>query len=170
MAPVKIKHVVSFTSQDPKYPVDNLLLEEGPRPWLSCPQDRSRVLKVELQLEQASPIGYVDIGNCGSAFLQIDVGRSSWPAGQSYLTLLPTATLMVPADAKLDKNRSGVRMFKEGDFLAAALGEKWDRIRLTCSQPFNKHAQFGLSFIRICSPPDENSSKADLPSSPAQEE
>ncbi|XP_060119758.1 protein XNDC1N [Heteronotia binoei] len=168
MAPVKIKHVVSFTSQDPKDPVDNLLLEESPRPWLSCPHDRSRVLKAELQLEQASHIGYVDIGNCGSAFLQIDVGRSSWTAGQKYLTLLPSVTLMNPADAKLDKNRSGVRMFKEGDFLAAALGEKWDRVRLTCSQPFNKHTQFGLSFIRICTPPDDSSSKADLPSSPAQ--
>ncbi|XP_077197225.1 protein XNDC1N isoform X2 [Paroedura picta] len=168
MAPVKIKHVVSFTSQDPKYPADNLLLEEGPRPWLSCPQDRSRVLTVELQLEQANHIGYVDIGNCGSAFLQIDVGRSSWPAGQPYLTLLPTAALMMPSDAKRDKNRSGVRMFKEGDFLSAALGQKWDRVRLTSSQPFNKSAQFGLSFIRICTPPDDSSSKADLPSSPAQ--
>ncbi|XP_053164007.1 protein XNDC1N isoform X2 [Hemicordylus capensis] len=104
-------------------------------------------------------------GNCGSAFLQIDVGRSSWPVEQSYLTLLPTATLMVPADAKLGKNRSGVRMFKEGDFLAPALGEKWDRIRLTCSQPFNRHAQFGLSFIRIRTPLDAEDSKSDLPSS-----
>lgn len=54
-------------------------------------------------------------GNCGSAFLQIDVGRSSWPVDHSYLTLLPTTTLMTPADAKIDKNRSGVRMFKEGN-------------------------------------------------------
>ncbi|XP_048351465.1 protein XNDC1N isoform X2 [Sphaerodactylus townsendi] len=168
MAPVKIRHVVSFTSQDPKYPVDNLLLEEGLRPWLSGPQDRSRLLKVELQLEQASLIGYIDIGNCGSAFLQIDVGRSSWPADKSYLTLLPTATLMTPADAKLDCNRSGVRMFKKGDFLASALGEKWDRVRVTCSQPFNKQAQFGLSFVRIRTPSDDDSSKAHLPSSPAQ--
>nr|XP_056714786.1 protein XNDC1N [Euleptes europaea] len=167
MAPVKIRHIVSFTSQDPKYPVDNLLLEGGRHPWLSCPQDRSRLLKVELQLEQASHVGYIDVGNCGSAFLQIDVGRSSWPADQSYLTLLPTTTLMTPADAKLDNNRSGVRMFKEGDFLAGVLGEKWDRVRLTCSQPFNKHAQFGLSFVRIRTPSDDDS-KTDLPSSPAQ--
>ena len=48
--------------QDPKYPVENLLREDGLRPWLGCPQDRSRQLRVELQLERASPIGYVDVG------------------------------------------------------------------------------------------------------------
>ncbi|KAJ7320298.1 hypothetical protein JRQ81_019809 [Phrynocephalus forsythii] len=161
MAPVKIKHVVSFTSQDPKYPVENLLLEEAARPWLCSPGDRSRQLRVELQLEQASRIGYVDVGNCGSALLQIDVGRSSWPLDQRYPTLLPATSLMAPAEAKLDKNRSGVRMFKEGDFLASALGEKWDRVRLLCSQPFNKHAQFGLAFIQIRMPVDTESAQAD---------
>ncbi|XP_043382945.1 putative short transient receptor potential channel 2-like protein isoform X6 [Chelonia mydas] len=111
MAPVKINHVVSFTSQDPRYPVENLLHDDDIHPWLSCPQDRSRQLKVELQLERASPIGYIDIG----------------------------------------------------DFLAAALGEKWDRVRITCSQPFNKQAQFGLSFIHIRTPLDPNHSQAAPP-------
>ncbi|XP_074996576.1 protein XNDC1N isoform X5 [Calonectris borealis] len=114
MAPVKISHVVSFSSQDPKYPVENLLREDGLHPWLGCPQDRSRQLRVELQLERASPIGYVDIGNCGCAFLQIEVGRSSWPLDRPYLTLVPSVALMTPADSKLDQNRCGVRMFKEG--------------------------------------------------------
>ncbi|XP_063160834.1 protein XNDC1N [Candoia aspera] len=169
MAPLRIRCVVSFSSQDPKYPVDNLLLEENIQPWLCCPLDRSRQLKAELQLEQASCIGYIDVGNCGSAFLQIDVGRSSWPPDQNYLTLLPTTTLMMPADAKLNNNRSGVRMFKEGDLLASALAEKWDRVRLTCSQPFNRHAQFGLSFIRIRTPRDAENSQVDpAASSPCQ--
>ncbi|XP_074672696.1 protein XNDC1N isoform X1 [Strix aluco] len=154
MAPVKISFVVSFSSQDPRYPVENLLREDGPRPWLSCPQDRSRHLRAELQLERASPIGYVDIGNCGCAFLQIEVGRSSWPLDRPYLTLVPSVALMTPADSKLDRNRCGVRMFKEADFLALAVGQKWDRLRLTCSQPFSKHSQFGLSFIRVRTPLD----------------
>ncbi|XP_075578072.1 protein XNDC1N [Pelecanus crispus] len=152
MAPVKISYVVSFSSQDPKYPVENLLLEDGLRPWLGCPQDRSRQLRVELQLERASPISYVDVGNCGCAFLQIEVGRSSWPLDRPYLTLLPSVALMTPADSKLDQNRCGVRMFKEADFPALAVGQKWDRLRLTCSQPFSKRSQFGLSFIRVRTP------------------
>ncbi|NWI63426.1 TRPC2 protein, partial [Todus mexicanus] len=154
MAPVKISYIVSFSSQDPKYPVENLLHEDNLRPWLGCPQDRSRQLTVELQLERASLIGYVDIGNCGSAFLQMEVGRSSWPPGQPYLTLVPCVALMTPADSKLEQNRCSVRMFKEADFPALAVGQKWDRLRLTCSQPFSRHSQFGLSFLRVRTPLD----------------
>ncbi|NWI34397.1 TRPC2 protein, partial [Sula dactylatra] len=164
MAPVKISYVVSFSSQDPKYPVENLLREDGLRPWLGCPQDRSRQLRVELQLERASPIGYVDVGNCGCAFLQIEVGRSSWPLDRPYLTLVPSVALMTPADSKLDQNRCGVRMFKEADFLALAVGQKWDRLRLTCSQPFSKHSQFGLSFLRVRTPLDPEQPPPPLPS------
>lgn len=121
--------------------MENLLREDELRPWLGCPHDRSRQLRLELQLERASLIGYVDIGmcvcpspgqldsgqqpqasrsscwdtgNCGCAFLQIEVGRSSWPLEQPYLTLVPSVALMTPADAKLERNRCGVRMFKEG--------------------------------------------------------
>ncbi|NXY92132.1 XRCC1 protein, partial [Alcedo cyanopectus] len=144
MAPVKISYVVSFSSQDPKYPVENLLCEDALRPWLGCPRDPSRQLRVELQLERASPIGYVDVGlslvpawalgggqqpptspsphpdpgNCGSAFLQMEVGRSSWPPGRPYLTLLPCVALMTPADSRLERNRHRVRMFKEGEDLS----------------------------------------------------
>ncbi|XP_064498420.1 protein XNDC1N isoform X2 [Pseudopipra pipra] len=154
MAPVKISYVVSFSSQDPKYPAENLLSEGSVRPWLGCPQDRSARLSVELQLERASPIGYVDIGNYGCAFLQIEVGRSSWPRDQPYLTLVPTVTLMTPEDSKLGRNRCGVRMFKE-DFPVPAVGQLWDRLRLTCSQPFSPHSRFGLSFIRLRTPQEQ---------------
>ncbi|NXC02223.1 XRCC1 protein, partial [Orthonyx spaldingii] len=155
MAPVKISYVVSFSSQDPKYPAENLLNEDGIRPWLGCPKERSRQLSVELQLERASPIGYIDVGNYGCAFLHIEVGRSSWPCDQPYLTLVPTVTLMTPADSKLDQNRCGVRMFKEADFAEVTVGQKWDRVRLTCSQPFSLRSRFGLSFIRLRTPQEQ---------------
>ncbi|XP_052617013.1 protein XNDC1N isoform X1 [Peromyscus californicus insignis] len=150
MAPVKISHVVSFSSQDPKYPVENLLNPDSHKgPWLSCPQDKSGKLKVELQLERVVPISYIDVGNCGCAFLQIDVGRSSWPLDRPFVTLLPATMLMSLADSKEGKNRSGVRMFKDDDFLTPASGESWDRLRLTCSQPFTRHQSFGLAFLRV---------------------
>uniref|UniRef100_A0A8C5MCL0 DNA-repair protein Xrcc1 N-terminal domain-containing protein n=1 Tax=Leptobrachium leishanense TaxID=445787 RepID=A0A8C5MCL0_9ANUR len=152
MAPIRIQHVVSFSSQDPRHPVENLLNESLIHPWLNCPRDRSRLLKVDLQLERACQIAYIDIGNCGSAFLQIDVGRSTWPSEKSFVTLLPNTTLMNPSDSRLGKERSTVRMFKEGDFLTEAVAERWDRLRVICSQPFNKQAAFGLAFIRLRSP------------------
>ncbi|XP_074257083.1 protein XNDC1N isoform X1 [Saimiri boliviensis] len=165
MAPVKISHVVSFSSQDPKYPVENLLNPDSPRrPWLSCPQDKSGQLKVELQLERAVPIGYIDVGNCGCAFLQIDVGRSSWPLDRPFVTLLPATMLMSLTDSKQGKNRSGVRMFKDVDFLAPASGESWDRLRLTCSQPFTRHQSFGLAFLRVRSSLDSLDDPVEGPS------
>ncbi|XP_070281620.1 protein XNDC1N isoform X4 [Myotis yumanensis] len=109
MAPVKISHVVSFSSQDPKYPVENLLNPDRQRgPWLSCPQDKSGQLKVELQLERAVPIGYIDV----------------------------------------------------------ASGESWDRLRLTCSQPFTRHQSFGLAFLRVCSSLDALDDPVVDPSAP----
>lgn len=169
MAPLKISYVVSFSSQDPKYPAENLLSEDGIRPWLGCPKEHSRQLSVELQLERASPIGYVDIGNYGCAFLQIEVGRSSWPRDQPYLTLVPTVTLMTPADSKLDQNRCGVRMFKE-DFLELTVGQKWDRVRLTCSQPFSPRSRFGLSFIRLRTPQEQEPEPPQPPLGPEDAE
>ncbi|XP_008515837.2 protein XNDC1N isoform X2 [Equus przewalskii] len=167
MAPVKISHVVSFSSQDPKYPVENLLNPDSQKgPWLSCPQDRSGQLKVELQLERAVPIGYIDVGNCGCAFLQIDVGRSSWSLDRPFVTLLPATMLMSLADSKQGKNRSGVRMFKDDDFLAPASSESWDRLRLTCSQPFTRHQSFGLAFLRVCSSLDSLDEPVVDPSDP----
>ncbi|KAI4564418.1 hypothetical protein MJT46_010216 [Ovis ammon polii x Ovis aries] len=167
MAPVRISHVVSFSSQDPRYPVENLLNPDSQRgPWLSCPQDKSGQLKVELQLERAVPIGYIDVGNCGCAFLQIDVGRSSWSLDRPFVTLLPATMLMSLADSKQGKNRSGVRMFKDADFLAPASGESWDRLRLSCSQPFTRHQPFGLAFLRVCSSLDSLDDPAEGPSVP----
>lgn len=150
MAPIKIKHIVSFTSQDSKNGVDNLCDgSDSSRPWLCSVQDRSGVLRVDLQMERVSAIGFIDVGNCGSAFIQVDVGRSSWSLDHPYVTLLPTATLMSPADSKQGTGRQNVRMFKKADFLPQAAEESWDRLRVTCTQPFNRRLQFGLSFLRI---------------------
>ncbi|XP_046906387.1 DNA repair protein XRCC1 isoform X2 [Hypomesus transpacificus] len=136
--------------QDPKSTVGNLFDEDaGTRSWLCNPHDHSGVLKAELQLEHTTCIRYIDLGNCGSAFIQIDVGRSSWPPDHPYTTLLPTTTLMSPAESRQGTVRTGVRMFKKGDFLSEGAEDSWDRVRVTCSQPFNRRSQFGLSFLRI---------------------
>ncbi|XP_038178476.1 putative short transient receptor potential channel 2-like protein isoform X4 [Arvicola amphibius] len=119
MAPVKISHVVSFSSQDPKYPVENLLNPDSHKgPWLSCPQDKSGQLKAELQLERVVPISYIDVD----------------------------------------------------DFLAPASGESWDRLRLTCSQPFRRHQSFGLAFLRVRSPVDPSAEPVIDPFAPGGSE
>ena len=46
--------------------------------------------------------------------VQVLVGRSSWPCGKDYVTLLPSSTFLSPADCRLAKNRTVIRMFKKG--------------------------------------------------------
>ncbi|GAB1292418.1 Xndc1-transient receptor potential cation channel, subfamily C, member 2 readthrough [Apodemus speciosus] len=150
---------VIFFSEDPKYPVENLLSPDSHRgPWLSCPRDKTRQLQVELQLERAVPISYIDV--------VIDVGRSSWPLDRPFVTLLPATMLMSLTDSKEGKNRSGVRMFKNDDFLTPTSGESWDRLRLTCSQPFTRHQSFGLAFLRVRSSLDSLADPVMDPSAP----
>lgn len=44
----------------------------------------------------------------------MDVGRSSWSVDHPFVPLLPTATLMSPADSRQGTGKHGVRMFKKG--------------------------------------------------------
>lgn len=41
------------------------------------------------------------------------------------------------------------------DFPELTVGQKWDRVRLTCSQPFSPCSRFGLSFIRLRTPQEQ---------------
>lgn len=56
--------------------------------------------------------------------------------------------------------------FLWGDFLAPASGESWDRLRLTCSQPFTRQQSFGLAFLRVCSSLDSLDDPVRAPSAP----
>lgn len=44
-----------------------------------------------------------------------------------------------------------VNISNSDSFSKQALGSQWDRIRVTCRQPFRSDKQFGLSFIRVAS-------------------
>ncbi|XP_076029346.1 uncharacterized protein LOC143018109 [Oratosquilla oratoria] len=147
MPKIKIKYIISFSSQDPKFPADNILKESGT--WLNDPSDRSGKLQMDLQLEKASVVDFIDIGNAGSAMVSLEVGRSSWPSNQPMKSLLPTVALRTPIECRSGNNTKTVRMFKQNDFSVDTCNEKWDRVRVICSQPFRKDQQFGLAFLRL---------------------
>lgn len=54
-------------------------------------------------------------------------------------------------------------LFPTADFSELTVGQKWDRVRLTCSQPFSPCSRFGLSFIRLRTPQEQ---EPDPPRSP----
>ncbi|XP_069136105.1 uncharacterized protein [Argopecten irradians] len=149
MAPVSLKYVVSFTSQDNSYPVQNLTDNKGFKKWLSNPKDKSGQIEAVFQLEQSCQIQYIDIGLIWCAMLEIQVGRSDWPIGHEYQTLLHTASIMSPADCRENNNTVRTRMFGKDHLNEATAKETWDRVRIICRQPWRKDVQFGVSFVRV---------------------
>ena len=64
-----------------------------------------------MQLEKSTHVHSVDIGNEGSAFVEVLVGRSSTP--DSYEVLLGMSTFMTPPESKQWNNSNRVRIFGE---------------------------------------------------------
>ncbi|KAJ9592283.1 hypothetical protein L9F63_001179 [Diploptera punctata] len=91
-------------------------------------------------------------GNCGSAFISLCVSRSSF---SDMKDLLPCSALMTIQDSKSEQNKNCVKIYNKEDFLKETRDEKWDQLRVTVTQPFNLHMQFGLCFLRLFSFTDE---------------
>lgn len=59
------------------------------------------------------------------------------------------SALMTVSDCKNDKNKNTVRFFNQKEFATPAANQSWDQIKIVCTQPFNKYAQYGLSFVKV---------------------
>lgn len=66
---------------------------------------------------------------------------------------------MTPLEARQTQNVNKVRMFKQNDLSEPERNEKWDRVKIVCTQPFNRHVQYGLSFINLYSADGKNVEK-----------
>lgn len=55
-----------------------------------------------------------------------------------------------------------VRCFTKSALVAEVVESKckWDLVKITCTQPFNKHVQYGLSFITLHSSDAKDSNEA----------
>lgn len=115
--------------------------------WLSHKNDKTGRLEVEIHLAKAIKIGFINVGNAGSGFIELLVGNSMWSAGSTYVSFLPSTVLMSPNDSKLAQNTECVKMLNKDSFIKNVSDQEWDRIRVICRQPFNKEKQFGLQFI-----------------------
>ncbi|KAK3084336.1 hypothetical protein FSP39_011743 [Pinctada imbricata] len=135
--------------QDEVHKVNNLIRSDGTKKWLTHSKDRSGQAEAVFQLEGPSVISYIDIGSIWSAMVEIQVGCSDWPQDKPYQTLLPTCSLMTPADCRLGQNFIKTRMFGTNDFSEENAFKEWDRLKIILRQPFKREAQFGLSFLHL---------------------
>ena len=51
------------------------------------------------------------------ASIEVRVGKSDWPQGQSYVALVPMQSLMSAIDARLSRNTMRTCMFSKGMFI-----------------------------------------------------
>ncbi|XP_078381815.1 DNA repair protein XRCC1-like [Oculina patagonica] len=151
---IRPRHVLSFSSEDAAQPAQNLLKSETYRKW-RCATAGEKQASVILELEKATQIHSIDIGNNGSALVEVLVGRSSWSSEEQFQVLLVASSFMSPAESKSFTNTNRVRMFGADKLSKPVAAQKWDRVKLVCTQPFNKNEQYGLSFINLHSPPDD---------------
>ncbi|KAL5277157.1 XRCC1 family protein [Megaselia abdita] len=63
--------------------------------------------------------------------------------------ILITCSLMNPLESKSSSNPNRVRCFDTAALVKPIASEKWDLVKVLCTQPFNKHVQYGISFIKL---------------------
>ncbi|KAG7216824.1 hypothetical protein INR49_001478 [Caranx melampygus] len=155
MPEIKLKHVVSCSTEDTTHKADNLLSPDTYRKWKAA-RPGEKQTSVILQLEKEEQIHSIDIGNEGSAFIEVLVGNSSAARDQDYEVLLVTSSFMSPTESRNGTNMNRVRFFGPNQLQKSTAQEKWDKVKIVCSQPYSKNIAYGLAFVKFHSPPDKN--------------
>ncbi|KAF7670448.1 hypothetical protein LDENG_00074520 [Lucifuga dentata] len=155
MPEIKIQHVVSCSSEDNTHKADNLLSSDTYRKWKAAKPGEKQT-SVILQFEKEEQVHSIDIGNEGSAFIEVLVGNSSAVRDQDYEVLLVTSSFMSPTESRNGTNTNRVRFFAPNQLQKSTAQEKWDRVKIVCSQPYSKNIAYGLAFVKFHSPPDKN--------------
>lgn len=56
---------------------------------------------------------------------------------------------MTPIESRNSNNTNRVRCFNKEALVPSVADKKWTLVKIICTQPFNKHIQYGLSFIKV---------------------
>uniref|UniRef100_A0A3B4BAX7 DNA repair protein XRCC1 n=1 Tax=Periophthalmus magnuspinnatus TaxID=409849 RepID=A0A3B4BAX7_9GOBI len=155
MPEIKLKHVVSCSTEDTTHKADNLLSSDTYRKWKAAKPGEKQT-SVIIQFEKEEQVHSIDIGNEGSAFIEVLVGNSSASRDQDYEVLLVTSSFMSPTESRNGTNLNRVRFFGPGQLQKSTAQEKWDRVKIVCTQPYSKNIAYGLAFVKFHSPPDKN--------------
>lgn len=154
MPEISLKHVVSCSTEDSTHKADNLLSSDTYRKWKSAKPGEKQT-SVILQFDKEEQVHSIDIGNEGSAFIEVLVGNSA-SREQDYEVLLVTSSFMSPTESRNGTNLNRVRFFGPSQLQKAPAQEKWDRVKIICTQPYTRNIAYGLAFVKFHSPPDKN--------------
>uniref|UniRef100_A0A1Y1KFD5 BRCT domain-containing protein n=1 Tax=Photinus pyralis TaxID=7054 RepID=A0A1Y1KFD5_PHOPY len=158
MPKLKINRVVSFSSEDTNHKAANILTSEPTKKW-KCSAKGEKSANLILQLDEASLISSIDIGNEHSAYVEVLVKRSG--STEDFKVLLVMSSFMSPLESRQSTNVNKVRMFTYNEFQSPERDEKWDVVKIVCTQPFNRHVQYGLSFLTLHTPGNKDGNALD---------
>lgn len=103
---------------------------------------------VVLEFEQPQQIVGIDIGNEHAAFIEVLVSKSGCQP-DDFKEFLLSCSFMTPVESKSSHNVNRVRCFNSDALNISLMKDKWKLVKIVCTQPFNKHIQYGLSFIKV---------------------
>ncbi|XP_016962038.1 DNA repair protein XRCC1 [Drosophila biarmipes] len=158
------KSVREVSSEDAVHVAENLLKESAGKKWRTkSPGEKSAY--VILEFEEPQQITGIDIGNEHAAFIEVLVSRTGCQT-DDFRELLLSSSFMTPIESKNSSNQNRVRCFSGSALAESVLPEKWKLLKIVCTQPFNRHVQYGLSFVKVhvVAPPASSAAPAKVKS------
>ncbi|XP_030569124.1 DNA repair protein XRCC1 isoform X2 [Drosophila novamexicana] len=141
------KSVREVSSEDSVHVAANLLKENAAKKW-KTQANGEKSAHVILEFEEPQQINGIDIGNEHAAFIEVLVSKTGCQP-EDFKELLLSSSFMTPIESKNSANTNRVRCFNSEALISTALPEKWKLVKIVCTQPFNKHVQYGLSFVKV---------------------
>ena len=103
------------------------------------------------KLDQPRVISGIDIGNEHSGFIEVLAGNSK-QSTPVFKEILLATSFMTIFEAKNGTNPNRVRCFTQNALVESVSREKWDLVKVLCTQPFNNKLKYGLSFVTLHTP------------------
>lgn len=66
---------------------------------------------------------------------------------------------MTPSEGKNGVSPNRVRCFGKDGLVSETITEKWNLVKVICTQPYSHHVQYGISFIKLHAAADTTDSK-----------
>ncbi|XP_023301664.2 DNA repair protein XRCC1 isoform X1 [Lucilia cuprina] len=139
--------VREVSSEDNVHLAENLIQIQPGKKW-KTKNSGEKSAYVILEMSDCQQITGIDIGNEHSAFVEVLVGKSTC-GPQDFKEILITCSFMTPIESKSSNNTNRVRCFSREALVPSVAESKWSLVKIICTQPFNKHVAYGLSFIKV---------------------
>lgn len=140
---VKLKEIVSVSSEHPLYPAKNLLVHPAQASW-RCAKPNELMATVVLKLAEPSCITGIDIGNYHCCIIIVEAATAEEP--DQWVPIV-NHQFMTHDEAVNNKFRDQVQLFTKKEMNKENLKTKFDKIKVICMQSSNPRETFGLTFI-----------------------